>query len=268
MRPGTVKARNISKRFRQQPGQRRGLKAKFLRRNTAPRTEFWPLRDISFELEPGDALGLVGRNGAGKSTALKVLAGIYRPTSGELLVEGTISTLLELGAGFHPELSGRENIRLSGALLGLSAREIEESLEEIISFSGLGKFIDTPIKVYSSGMRLRLGYAISIQVDPDVLFVDEIIAVGDVAFRTQCLSHMAKLRDKGTTMVVASHSMSTLTDLCERTLWLEEGRQWMFGPTEEVVAAYEEKLLRKALIEGIERGDYIHEDLEKMKSPE
>ena len=240
----SVRAVDLSKRFRQQPERRTSLKERFIRGRAEPSEEFWPLRDVSFALQPGESLGILGRNGAGKSTALKVIAGLYRPTSGTLEVSGRVSTLLELGAGFHPELTGRENIKLNAALLGLSRPYIEDSMDRIIDFTGLREFIDTPIKVYSSGMKVRLGYAIAVEIEPEILVIDEIIAVGDQDFKEQCFDHMKKIKASGATMIVVSHAMSTLTELCDTTLWLENGRTRMLGPTEEVTEAYTASAIR------------------------
>jgi ABC-type polysaccharide/polyol phosphate transport system ATPase subunit len=240
-----VRAHLLSKKFRQQPERRTNLKERFVRGRGGEVTEFWPMRDVTFELSRGESLGILGRNGAGKSTALKVLAGIYRPTSGELSVSGRVSTLIEMGAGFHPELSGRENIRLNGALLGLSRDHVADAMDRIIEETGLRKFIDSPLKVYSSGMKVRLAYAIAIEIDPEILIIDEVIAVGDAEFRARCFDHMNRIKAQGTTMIVVSHAMSTLKDLCDRTLWLAEGRPRLIGPTEDVIAEYTADVARE-----------------------
>ncbi|MCH9817287.1 MAG: ABC transporter ATP-binding protein [Actinomycetia bacterium] len=234
----SIRAVDLSKRFRQQTERRTSLKELFIRGRGSQPEAFYPLRDVSFTLKPGESMGILGRNGAGKSTALKVIAGLYRPTSGTLEVKGRVSTLLELGAGFHPELTGRENIQLNAVLLGLSRAHMDEGLDRIIDFTGLRDFIDEPIKTYSSGMKVRLAYAIAVEIEPDILIIDEIIAVGDQDFREQCFAHIKKIRQSGATMVIVSHSMATLSELCDTALWLDKGRTHMLGPVDEVTQAY------------------------------
>jgi ABC-2 type transport system ATP-binding protein/lipopolysaccharide transport system ATP-binding protein len=181
---------------------------------------------------------LIGHNGSGKSTLLKTLAGIYRPTSGAVVADGRISALLELGAGFHGELSGRENVYLNGAILGLSRKQIDDAMDDIIAFAGLEEFIDTPVKVYSSGMYVRLGFSIAVTVDPEILIVDEIIAVGDEEFQRKCFDHLYELRRKGTTIVLVSHSLGVVADLCDHAAWLDHGRLRAVGPARDVIDEY------------------------------
>lgn len=235
-----VRATGIWKRYGRYQGRPTSLKERIVgKRSYSTDEEFWPLRDISFTLPHGGGIGLVGHNGAGKSTALKVLAGIYRPTRGRLELDGRVSSLLELGAGFHPDLTGRENIRLNGAILGLSAREIAARTQEIIEFSGVAEFIEEPVKVYSSGMRIRLAFAISVAIEPDILVVDEIIAVGDERFKRQCYDYMTALRERGAALIMASHALSSIATMCDTAIWLDHGRARMIGPSAEVVAAYQ-----------------------------
>lgn len=186
----------------------------------------------------GTTFGLIGHNGSGKSTLLKSLAGIYRPTSGTVSSTGRMSAMLELGAGFHAELTGRENIRLNGAILGLTRKQIDAAMDRIIDFSGVGQFIDAPVKVYSSGMYVRLGFSIAVTVDPEILVVDEIIAVGDEEFQRKCYDYLFELRKRGTTIVIVSHALGVLTDLCDEAVWLDHGRTKAVGEVRDVVERY------------------------------
>ena len=200
--------------------------------------EFWALRDISFDVPRGSFFGIVGHNGSGKSTALKVLSGIYRPTSGTVEVDGRLRAMLELGAGFHPELTGRENIKMNASILGMSSREIRSSMDEIIEFAGIGEFIDAPVKVYSSGMTVRLGFSVAVNMDPEILIVDEVIAVGDEEFQRRCLDHLFRLRRAGTTIVLVTHSMGVVEDMCDEAMWLDHGQIKALGGTRDVVTKY------------------------------
>ena len=204
----------------------------------------WALHEVSFEVERGKALALVGPNGAGKTTTLKLLSRIARPTSGRIKVNGRLSAFIELGAGFHPDLSGRENIYLNGSILGLSKKEIDAKLDRIVAFSGLERFLDTPVKRYSSGMYVRLGFAVAVHVEPEVLLVDEVLAVGDMAFQRKCLDKIEEIRSKGTTIVFVSHNMRAVESLCDRAVWLDEGRIRSIGDTLSVVAAYTNEVNR------------------------
>lgn len=202
--------------------------------------EFWALQDVSFSVEKGEVLGLVGANGAGKSTMLKVISGILKPTKGTVTVHGNIVPMLELGSGFDLELSGRENIFLNGAILGYSEEFLKEKYQEIVVFSELGEFIEMPLRNYSSGMVTRLAFSIATVVKPDVLIVDEILSVGDSAFQHKSKNRMIELMSGGTTVLLVSHSAEQITELCSRAIWLEKGRMKMIGPAEEVCRAYEE----------------------------
>src|SRR4051812_17403233 len=206
------------------------------RRDTTP--HIWSLKDVSFTVGDGDALGIVGRNGAGKSTILKILTGITSPTSGISRTRGRVAALLEVGTGFHPELTGRENVFLNGAILGMRRQEITRRFDEIVEFSGTGRFLDTPIKRFSSGMQLRLAFAVAAHLEPDVLVVDEVLAVGDAEFQRKCIGRMADAEKEGRTIVFVSHDLQTLTRLCRRSLWLDAGRIRDVGPTSEIVRAY------------------------------
>ncbi len=206
------------------------------------RTELWALRDIDLRVEPGETVGVVGRNGAGKSTLLRLLAGVSQPSAGSLTIRGRIAPLLSVGVGFHQEMTGRENVYVNGMLLGLTKREIAARFDDIVEFAELGDFIDTPVKFYSSGMFMRLGFSVAIHVDPEVLLVDEVLAVGDVGFQLRCLDHMRGLQRSGTTILFVSHSMHAVHLLCPRTVFVHRGRIEADGPTESVIARYHELL--------------------------
>ncbi len=208
------------------------------RRNHRSREEFWALRDVSFAVEPGETVGIIGPNGAGKSTLLKLAARVIEPTSGRIAVRGRIGALLELGAGFHPDLTGRENIYLNGSILGLSRAEIRRRLDDIIGFAELERFIDVPVKHYSSGMYVRLGFSIAVHTDPEILLVDEVLAVGDQAFQRKCLERIDDLRRQGVTVLFVSHSADAVRALCNRAVWLHEGRVVADDAAEAVVRRY------------------------------
>jgi ABC-2 type transport system ATP-binding protein/lipopolysaccharide transport system ATP-binding protein len=228
----------VSKRFWIAGEKRTSLKERVVRGKGRAGQPVWALHDASFSVPSGTTFGLVGHNGSGKSTALKVISGIYRPTSGDVTVNGRVSALLELGAGFHPELTGRENIRLNGTILGMSRREIDGAMDRIIDFSGLSEFIDTPVKVYSSGMYVRLGFAIAVNTRPEVLAVDEVIAVGDEEFQRKCMDHLHWLRQQGSTILMVSHALGLVEDLCDRAVWLDHGRVRGLGDARAVVRDY------------------------------
>ncbi len=238
MTPIAIQADHLSKRFWLHTERRTSLKERLVRGRPPEAREFWALRDASFSIERGSTFGLVGHNGSGKSTTLKVLAGIYRPTSGRVMVSGRVSALLELGAGFHGELTGRENIRLNGAILGMSGRQIDAAMDRIIDFAGIGEFIDSPVKVYSSGMFVRLGFAIAVSLDPEILIVDEVIAVGDEEFQRKCFDHLFELRKRGTTIVLVTHALGLIGDMCDRAAWLDHGVVQEIGPARDVVDSY------------------------------
>lgn len=216
--------------------------------------DFWALRDVSFELNKGEALALVGANGAGKTTTLKLLAKITKPTLGEITINGKLSALIELGAGFHPDLSGRENIFLNGAILGLKKAEIQRRFDGIVSFAELDKFIDTPVKRYSSGMAVRLGFAVAASIDPDILLVDEVLAVGDAAFRLKCVNRIQELIENGTTLIFVSHNMGLVKAVCGLALFIEKGQVKHFGNTNDVVETYNRTLNERRINEFEGRG--------------
>jgi ABC-type polysaccharide/polyol phosphate transport system ATPase subunit len=205
-----------------------------------PTEEFWAVRDVTLQVARGEALGIIGQNGAGGSTLLKLLSRITAPTTGEIRLNGRLAALIELGSGFHPELSGRENVFLSGSLLGMRRREIAAKLDRIIAFSGVGSFIDTPVKRYSSGMFVRLGFAIAAHQDPDILLVDEVLAVGDASFQIQCLDRLNELRRNGTTMLFISHDLLAIEKLCDRVVLMQRGRLVASGAPHDVVESYQQ----------------------------
>jgi ABC-type polysaccharide/polyol phosphate transport system ATPase subunit len=233
-----IEVDHLSKNFRLYHERNQYLKATVLKGRRARYEEFWALKDVSFEIEFGRTFGIVGSNGSGKSTMLKCLAGILYPDKGSVRVNGRLTALLELGAGFHPELTGIENIYLNGAILGLPRAEIKRRFDDIVSFAGLEKFIDTPVKNYSSGMTVRLGFAIAANVDPEILLIDEVLAVGDASFQRKCAETIEQFRKEGRTIVFVGHGMDQVEQLCERAAWLERGELKAVGPTSDVVDEY------------------------------
>lgn len=212
----------------------------------------WALRDVSFEVRRGEALGLIGPNGAGKTTVLKLVSRVTRPTEGTIHTQGRLSSLIELGAGFHPELSGRENVFLNGVLLGLTRRQVAARFDDIVAFAELKPFIDMPVKRYSSGMHARLGFAVAAHVDPDILLVDEIFAVGDASFQRRCFDYMNTFLKSGKTAIFVSHHMSVVEQLCNRVMWLDHGQMAMIGKPGEVLNAYLDSVDQRALASGVE----------------
>ncbi len=255
---------NVSKIYRRYGGhQFATLKSALLHRSILrdlqPSETFPALTDVSFVVPKGSTYGVIGRNGSGKSTALKLVAGITKPTSGTVRVAGRISALIELGAGFHPEISGRENVFINGIMLGLSKREIHERFDEIVEFAELQEFIDAPVKTYSSGMYMRLGFAVAIHVDPDVLLVDEVLAVGDEGFTHKCLDKFAEFRRRGRTILLVTHSLNLVERFCDDALWLDSGQAKAHGDPKRVVGAYltavehtEDQLLAETTAKAVE----------------
>lgn len=229
---------NLSKQFRIYTNRPRSVKEGIVSRGQKRYDEFWALKDVSFGIEAGTAFGFIGHNGSGKSTMLRCITGIYKPTSGHVNVSGRISALLELGSGFHPDLSGRENIYLNASILGLSKREIDMVIDDIIEFSGVEQFIDSPVKVYSSGMYVRLGFAVAVHVNPEILIIDEVVAVGDEEFQRRCFEHIYKLRSEGVTIVLVSHSLGLVQTMCDRAAWFDRGEVRALGPSVDVVSKY------------------------------
>src|SRR5262249_863739 len=233
-------------------------------RDLQPRDTFPALTDVSFTVPKGATYGVIGKNGSGKSTALKLVAGITKPTSGTVNVDGRVSALIELGAGFHPEISGRENVFINGIMLGLSKREIQARFDEIVDFAELREFIDAPVKTYSSGMYMRLGFAVAIHVDPDVLLVDEVLAVGDEGFTHKCLDKFAEFRRRNKTILLVTHSLNLVERFCDEALWLDAGRAMTHGDPKRVVGAYltkveeaEAQLLGATAAKAVEEGGHV-----------
>ena len=238
MSNAAIQVSSVSKNFRLYHERNRYIKAALLRGRRARYEEFWALKDVSFEVQEGSTFGIIGSNGSGKSTMLKCLMGIYRPESGRIAVRGKIAGLLELGAGFHPELSGRENVFLNGAILGMSNKDITKQFDSIVEFAGLERFIDTPVKNFSSGMTVRLGFSIATHVEPEVLLIDEVLGVGDQAFQRKSSEKIEEFRRDGKTIIVVSHSLTTMRNICQEVIWLEKGKIKMLGSPKEVVKAY------------------------------
>ena len=237
---------HVSKRFnlrRDRPRSFQEILVNLFRRSAQPHSaqpkeEFWALRDVSFSVERGQVVGFIGANGAGKSSLLKLVNGILPPTEGRVVVNGRVSGLLELGAGFHPDLTGRENIYLNGSILGLGRRELDRLFPSIVAFSELDQFIDAPVKHYSSGMYMRLGFAVAIHAQPDILLVDEVLAVGDAPFQAKCMNRILDMKKQGVTILFVTHDMEAVRKLCDQALWLDESRVRVAGRPEHVIAAY------------------------------
>jgi ABC-type polysaccharide/polyol phosphate transport system ATPase subunit len=234
---------NVSKIYRRYSGRhfstlKSALLQRSILRDLRPSETFPALSGVTFTVPKGSTYGVIGRNGSGKSTALKLVAGITKPTSGQVHVDGRISALIELGAGFHPEISGRENVFINGIMLGLTKREIHERFDEIVDFAELREFIDAPVKTYSSGMYMRLGFAVAIHVNPDVLLVDEVLAVGDEGFTHKCLDKFAEFRRRGKTILLVTHSLNLVERFCDEAIWLDEGHAMTHGDPKRVVGAY------------------------------
>jgi ABC-2 type transport system ATP-binding protein len=233
-----VVVNDLAKRFRIYHERNSSLKASVMRGRRAEFEEFWAVNGVSFTVNTGETFGIVGENGSGKSTLLKCLARILRPDRGTVAVAGKLSALLELGAGFHQELSGRDNIYLNGSILGLNKKELDARLDDIVTFAGLEKFIDTPVKNYSSGMYVRLGFSVAINVDPDVLLVDEVLSVGDENFQRRCAEKFTDMQREGKTIVVVSHALGSLRAMCDRLAWMQQGQLAGVGPTKDIIDEY------------------------------
>jgi ABC-type polysaccharide/polyol phosphate transport system ATPase subunit len=257
MTPGAVRAESVSRRFRVEATEARTLKELVLARGRGRATDVWALRDVSFAIEPGEAVGLVGRNGSGKTTLLKLVSGILKPTGGTLAVDGLVGSLLELGAGFHPDFSGRENVFLNGAIHGLSRTQVRERMDEIVSFAGLEEAIDLPVRTYSSGMTMRLGFAIAAHVEADLLLLDEVFAVGDEAFQRKCFGKIFEFKQRGGTIVFVSHDASAVERLCDRAILLRHGRVEFDGPTHDAIVRYHRLLAEEE--DPAERGAGLRE---------
>jgi lipopolysaccharide transport system ATP-binding protein len=242
METGEISVEGVSRRFRIHARETRTLKDLFVQRGRSEATDVWALRDVSLEVARGEAVGLIGRNGSGKTTLLRIVAGIIKPTSGRVRAEGRIGSLLELGAGFHPDFTGRENVYLNGAIQGLRRQDIRERFDEIVAFAELEHAIDRPVRTYSSGMTMRLGFAIAAFLDADILLLDEVFAVGDEAFQRKCFGRIFAFKEAGGTIVFVSHDASAVERLCERSVLLAAGHVAFDGATREAVARYRRAL--------------------------
>jgi ABC-type polysaccharide/polyol phosphate transport system ATPase subunit len=244
-----IKITHLSKKFRRYHQKTSNIKYAVLNlfkgQKSSPYEEFYALKNINMNIQQGETVGIIGENGSGKSTLLKLIARIIFPDEGEISTRGTIATLIELGAGFHNELSGRENIYVNASLLGFRKKEIDEKIEEIIDFSGLKNFIDNPIKTYSSGMYLRLGFSIAINVDPDILLIDEILAVGDENFQKKCFERIEEFKDKGKTILIVSHDLNVIERMCDRVFLIDDGKQFYREDPVDVISEYHRMLFRK-----------------------
>lgn len=243
MSENALEVSHVTKSFRMHHEKTNSIKGLIVSRGRNRYDDFTALSDITFDVHEGEVFGVIGHNGSGKSTLLKCMAGILQPNLGSIRVNKRMSALLELGAGFHPELSGRENVYLNAAILGMGRREIAARFDEIVDFSGLENFIDTPVKTYSTGMYVRLAFAVAINVDPQLLIIDEILAVGDVTFQQKCMEKFVDFRNEGRTIVLVTHAMNSVRDMCDRAIWLEHGRLVAEGDPAELVEAYTERML-------------------------
>lgn len=233
-----VEVKDVWKKFRLYHDKAYSLKERVIFWGRQKAEDFWALKGVNLTVPKGSTVGLIGRNGSGKSTLLKIISRILYPTRGEVKVNGRVSTLLELGAGFHPDFTGRENVFLNASILGLTRKQTKENLEDIIAFAELGDFIDNPVRNYSSGMYMRLGFAVAVHVAPDILLIDEVLAVGDLAFQEKCLAKIRELQKRGTTIIFVTHSPKQVEELCDVAVWLDRGEVRMQGPAGEVARAY------------------------------
>lgn len=236
----------VSLRYRMPTERINSLKEQVIRtitRRTVGYNEFWALRNINLRIRHGDSVALVGRNGAGKSSLLKVIARVVQPTNGRVIVRGSVAPIIELGAGMHAELTGRENVFLNGAMLGFSEADMRRKFDSIVDFAELEAFIDSPLRTYSSGMQARLAFAVAAEADPDILIIDEVLAVGDEAFQKKCENRMLSFRNRGVTILFVTHSLDSAISMCERAVWVEEGRAIYSGPTDKVVEMFRESMM-------------------------
>jgi ABC-2 type transport system ATP-binding protein len=233
-----IEFREVSKRFVLTEGRTLREFIPALMKGSGFSEPFYALREVSFKVRRGETVGIVGRNGGGKSTALKLIAGVMAPSEGEVHVHGNVSPLIELGAGFHPDLTGRENVYLNASILGMTGKEIDERFDDIVAFTELGEFMETPVKRYSSGMYMRLGFGVAVHSEPDILLVDEVLAVGDAVFAEKCLEKIREFQRRGVTIVIVSHSLDTVKDFCDRALLLNEHRLVLDGTPAEVISRY------------------------------
>jgi ABC-2 type transport system ATP-binding protein len=250
-----IEVQHVSKRFRLYKEKYTSLKERVVHAGRVPFEEFWALKDIELEINPGETLGILGRNGSGKSTLLKCIAGILQPTSGQILLRGHLAAMLELGAGFQPEMSGRDNVFLNASLLGLSRKEIERSFDAIVAFAELEDFIDNQVRFYSSGMYVRLGFAVAVNVNPDILLVDEVLAVGDERFQQKCMERINQFKEEGRTIVVVSHAADVMRQLCSRVAVIDAGQLICVAPPGEAIRAFRDSLIETGEAGALPGGD-------------
>jgi len=253
--PGEIRGQGISRVFKIRLAQSRSLKEAIIRRELPRTRELWALKDVDLAVEPGEAFGIVGQNGSGKSTLLKLIAGIFAPSSGRLEVGGRVGSLIEIGAGFHPDFTGVENVYLNAAIYGLKRSYVDEHLDEIIDFAELEAFKDVPVRTYSSGMYMRLGFSVAMHVKPDVLLLDEVLAVGDEAFQQKCFGRIWDFKRSGGTIVFVSHDPTAVERICDRAIMLDHGRVLEKGPAPDVVSAYHRRLISEPLDAAVRRDD-------------
>jgi len=236
----------------------KGITGQKLESDRLRKREFWALKNIGFEIKSGEIVGIIGPNGSGKSTLLKLLGGVLVPDYGKIQVTGKVGSLIEVGAGFHPMLTGRENVYVNGAILGMSRKEVDAKFDAIVNFADIGDFLDTPVKNYSSGMFVRLGFSVAVHADPDILLVDEVLAVGDLAFALKCHRKMSELRQKGVTQIIVSHNSQAIRNICQRVLWLEKGEIINAGPVHDLLDEYESKVIDKLEVKTGKKINYDH----------
>jgi ABC-2 type transport system ATP-binding protein len=240
-----IEVNDVWKRFRLREDRADGFAKLFTsflsarKKRGSAQSDFWALREINFSVDENSSFGIIGANGSGKSTMLKLLTGTMKPTRGEIRVKGRKSSLIELGAGFHPDFSGRDNVYLNGLILGLSKNDIRKKFDEIVAFAELEQFIDVPVKYYSSGMNARLGFSVATAVEPDVLIIDEVLAVGDISFREKCMNRIAEMQKKGVTVILVSHSLGDMERVCDNAMWIHQGRVMGYGDAKKISAEYQ-----------------------------
>ncbi|MEF7439060.1 ABC transporter ATP-binding protein [Paenibacillus lautus] len=256
----SIKVKNLSKVFILNKNKRTTLKEKIIIRKTSSKEEYWALKNVNCQIDAGKTVGIIGRNGSGKSTLLKMMTKIMYPTKGSIEVNGKVSSLLELGAGFHPDFTGRENIYMNASILGFTKREIDKMVDDIIMFSELEDFIDNPLRSYSSGMYMRLAFSVAITVNPDILLIDEILSVGDTAFQRKCINRLKELKKQNKTIVIVSHDNTTLENMCDEVIWLKYGEVYKIGPAKEIIREYLDYL------EGEEGDKHNNQQLRDNKS--
>ena len=256
LEPGAIRLRDVSRKFKVVHERNATLKETLIRRGRSRHTELWALRGVNFDIHPGESVALVGRNGSGKSTLLKMLAGIIPPHSGTIETSGSVASMLELGSGFHPDFTGRENVFMNGAIHGLSEKTVRSRLDEIVEFAELNDYIDMPVRTYSSGMQMRLAFAVAAHVSPNILLLDEVLAVGDAAFQAKCIGRIEAFQASGGTLVFVSHSAASVREVCDRAILMDSGVVLADGPTTEVIWQYEDLVARG---QGHAGGEFIED---------